>query len=142
MSEETVFQALFKGELPPAKKNRTVIARAKNGRHFILPSPKVRHYQDMLHQFFHLKNPGKHPNRGAVTLEITVCLDEKWVNIEVHPVPVPESLEGVVKGRDLCKVGGKLIPDLVNMPAVIADALEGVAYVNDKQIVSLSVEWY
>lgn len=135
------FKVIMRDGLPPSKKNKTIIAKRRDGRRFVMPNPTVRRYESHMKELTVLMNAGKKPISSAVHLDLVADLELQLLRVEAKEVDVPPSLRRFLGTTDLASVGGKRLPDLVNMLDLVADALEKVAYKNDRQIVSVTMRW-
>ena len=106
-----------------------------------MPNPTVRRYESHMKELTVLMNAGKKPISSAVHLDLVADLELQLLRVEAKEVDVPPSLRRFLGTTDLASVGGKRLPDLVNMLDLVADALEKVAYKNDRQIVSVTMRW-
>ena len=69
-----------------------------------------------------------------------ICTRAVAVRIVAH-MPIPESWSTVKKGRALAQMIRPVVkPDLDNIAKAILDGMNGVAWDDDKQVVSLRVE--
>ena len=66
------------------------------------------------------------PFRGPVSLEVLTILDSPRLFVRVKPIRNPSVVAG--------------IPDLSNVVKAVEDAMNGVVYLDDRQVASLSAE--
>jgi len=102
-------------------------ARARVTKRGTFTPTKTKQYQDRVKIMFRLKNPGRSPHTGPVRLEIVAYYRR------------PKSHYGT--GRNAGRVKGSapvwplVKPDCDNVEKAVADALNGIAYNDDSQIV-------
>jgi Holliday junction resolvase RusA-like endonuclease len=107
---------------PPVGKQRARITRQG---HAFTPAKTVN-YEALVKQIFAAKYPGFIPIPGPVRMILSIYLMESK--------ETQRKLKKGIKGYPTIR------PDLDNIFKICADALNGLAYVDDKQIVSVYAE--
>ena len=125
---------------PPAKKNK--IRFGKRGKDVVVyKDPSVSKAEDLI-GFLALTNRKKQPSEKPISISMKCDFSKMEVLVEIYEVELPETLRQLInEDESLANVGSKKLPDLINSLAVVADALEGIIYLNDRQIVNASLCW-
>lgn len=103
---------------PPKRKKRVRFGQGRTYTH-----KDTVAYENLIKFFFDARCPGWHPQRGPTTIDI----------IAYFPIPKsrPKWWRALSKDYDMPYMK---TPDVDNIFKVVADALNGIAYVDDKQI--------
>lgn len=114
----------------PMGKQRARYAKRKGYVATITPDKTVN-YETLIRELFALNYPGFTPIDGPVTVQIYIH----------HPIPKSTS----VKKRQamiLEEIRPTVKPDIDNVIKIVCDALNGVAYVDDNQIITVRADKY